>query len=65
MKKRDLEQKLKELGWYFRREGAEHEVWTNGTLTVVVPRHREIVEMTAKKIIKFAENNSPAQETEK
>ena len=58
MKKRDLEKKLRELGWDLLREGANHEIWTNGRgVTGRVPRHREIREGTAKKIIRKATRN--------
>ncbi len=57
MKKRDLEQALKEFGWYLEREGGNHEIWTNGTIKEPVPRHREINELLAKKIIRKAKNN--------
>jgi predicted RNA binding protein YcfA (HicA-like mRNA interferase family) len=30
MKKRDIEKKLKELGWWFSRHGGGHDIWTNG-----------------------------------
>jgi len=30
MKKRDLEKELSRLGWWLKREGANHEIWTNG-----------------------------------
>lgn len=42
------------MGWRFLREGANHEVWTNGKETEPVPRHREVNEMTAKAILKRA-----------
>lgn len=64
MKKRDLEKQLKELGWSFLREGGSHEQWTNGELTLSVPRHTEINEFTAKGIIKKAKANPP-KETKK
>lgn len=51
MKKRDLEQELKSLGWWRLREGSRHEIWTNGKETEPVPRHREIAEPLAKKIL--------------
>lgn len=57
MKKRDLEQRLSLLGWYFLRHGGSHEVWTNGEHIIVVPRHREIIERTALEIIKLASMN--------
>lgn len=52
MKKRDLEKKLKNAGWFFLRSGADHDVWTNGEDIEAVPRHREINERLAKAIIK-------------
>ena len=42
-----------DTGWV--REGANHEVWTIGDERLVIPRHREINEYTAKGIIKKAE----------
>ncbi|MBF0360546.1 MAG: type II toxin-antitoxin system HicA family toxin [Oligoflexia bacterium] len=52
MKKKDLEQKLKKLGWYLLRQGGNHEIWTNGEDTEPLPRHKEINEMLAKHILK-------------
>lgn len=43
---------LKKNGWYYKREGANHEIWTNGKDTEPIPRHKEINEMLAKNIIK-------------
>lgn len=57
MKKRDLEKKLKELGWKFSCHGGKHDIWTNGKEFESVPRHNEIKEFLAKKIIKTAINN--------
>ncbi|MDA7618322.1 type II toxin-antitoxin system HicA family toxin [Verrucomicrobia bacterium] len=54
MKRRDLERKLRRAGCYLKREGASHTLWTNpqsGTIEAV-PRHTEIKEHLAKKIIK-------------
>jgi len=45
------------LGWYLLRQGANHEIWTNGEITEPIPRHREINENLAKKIIKKAIQN--------
>jgi len=55
MKKRDLEKQLKKLGWWFLREGGNHEVWTNGKENVALPRHAEINERLALAIIKGAQ----------
>jgi mRNA interferase HicA len=51
MKRRDLEKKLKELGWWFLRRGGKHDVWTNGSEHEYVPRHKEIHEQLALKIL--------------
>ena len=56
MKKRELEKTLESLGWYFLRHGGCHDRWTNGKETEEIPRHREIAELLAKKIIKTAKN---------
>lgn len=52
MKKRDLEKKFKQAGWVFLRDGADHDIWTNGEDIEAIPRHREINERLAKAIIK-------------
>lgn len=54
MKRRDLEKKLRELGWHLARHGANHDVWTRGECELVVPRHVEINEYTAKAILREA-----------
>lgn len=54
MKKRDLEKKLRELG-FWPDGGTKHDKWTNGDFVTMVPRHREINELTAKGILKDAE----------
>ena len=37
-KKAQLERALHEAGWWVHRESGKHEIWTNGTATVPVPR---------------------------
>ena len=59
VKRRDLEGKLKGFGWRFVRNGGSHDVWTNGSISLPVPRHTEINEMTAKGILKTAKENPP------
>jgi len=59
MKKRDLVKQLNRLGWWLKRQGHSHEVWTNGEETEPIPRHNEINEFLAKKIIQKAKNNPP------
>jgi predicted RNA binding protein YcfA (HicA-like mRNA interferase family) len=54
VKRRDLERKLRIAGCYLKREGASHSLWINPITGVVeaVPRHAEIKEPLAKKILK-------------
>ena len=54
MKRRDLEQQLRQLGWWLLRRGAKHDIWTNGERELAVPRHREINEYTARAILREA-----------
>lgn len=54
MKKRELEQKLSKAGWWLERHGGNHDIWTNGEETEPVPRHPEIHELLAKKILRKA-----------
>jgi mRNA interferase HicA len=44
--------KLNAKGWYLLRCGGSHDVYTDGQHEEEIPRHREINELTAKKIIK-------------
>ena len=61
MKKRDLVKHLRAVAraagtnLAFVREGANHEVWTIAGERLVIPRHREINEHTARAIIGRAE----------
>ncbi len=54
MKRRELEKKLRQAGCYLKREGASHSLWINPQTGVLeaIPRHREIKESLAKKILK-------------
>lgn len=54
MKRRDLERKLRIAGCYLKREGSFHSLWINPKNGVVeaIPRHNEIKEPLAKKILK-------------
>jgi mRNA interferase HicA len=51
MKRRELEKRLGRLGWRFRRHGSRHDVWGRGEAELVVPRHAEINEYTARAIL--------------
>ena len=54
MKRRELEKRLRVAGCYLKREGASHSLWVNPRTGVLeaVPRHAEIKEPLAKKILK-------------
>jgi predicted RNA binding protein YcfA (HicA-like mRNA interferase family) len=54
MKLRDLEKRLRSLGWSLVRHGARHDVWSDGERELVVPGHNEINEYTARAILKNA-----------
>jgi len=54
VKRADLERKLRIAGCYLKREGASHALWINPKTGVIeaIPRHKEIKEPLAKKILK-------------
>jgi mRNA interferase HicA len=54
MKRRDLERRLRIAGCYLKREGKSHSLWINPKNGVIeaIPRHIEIKEPLAKKILK-------------
>ena len=54
MKRKELEKKLKSLGWNINRHGRRHDVWTKDEYDIVIPRHNEINEYTAMSILKKA-----------
>jgi mRNA interferase HicA len=58
MKRGLLEKQLSQAGCYMKREGAEHSLWLNPRTGIVeaIPRHSEIKEGLAKKILKNLTN---------
>lgn len=54
MKRRDLVKLLEDNGWYLKRNGSNHDIYTNGIISEPIPRHPEIKEKLAKKILKSA-----------
>lgn len=52
MKTKDLIKMLEKNGWYLKRNGGSHDVYTNGTDSETIPRHKEVKENLAKAIIK-------------
>ena len=55
MKRRDLIQQLEAAGFRKMRDDGDHTVYTKpGFPIIVVPRHREVNELTARSILKTA-----------
>ena len=56
VKRRELERRLRDLGWVLQRHGGKHDVWINSdeSFTEYVPRHTEINEILARAILKRA-----------
>lgn len=52
MKRRQLIKLLERNGWYFCRNGGNHDIYTNGMAKEAIPRHREIKDSLAEEIIK-------------
>ncbi|MDD2433376.1 MAG: type II toxin-antitoxin system HicA family toxin [Clostridia bacterium] len=52
MKRKDLIKLLKNNGWWLKREGHNHTIYTNGINNEPISRQTEIDEVLAKKIIK-------------
>lgn len=52
MKRKDLIRMLEQNGWRLLRNGANHDVYTNGEKCEPIPRHNEVNEMLAKAIIR-------------
>lgn len=52
MKQRDLIKKLERAGFRFERHGTDHDIYRRGSDIEEVPRHREINERLARKILK-------------
>ena len=51
-KRANLIKLLERNGWYLKRNGGGHDIYTNGSENEIIPRHREIKENLAKAIIK-------------
>ena len=48
---------LREYGFWLDRHGANHDLFTNGTEQIAVPRHSDVNEETAKAIIRKLKND--------
>jgi mRNA interferase HicA len=54
VKRRELEARLRALGWRLLRHGARHDLWTDGEREEPVPRHAEVQERLARAILRRA-----------
>lgn len=54
MNRKNLLQRLKQAGFTFREGGEHTKVYANDKLITIVPRHKEIKKITAKKILQDA-----------
>lgn len=54
MKRKELEKRLRLMGCFLKREGSSHSLWINPRTGVIeaIPRHAEIKEPLANKILK-------------
>ena len=52
LKRNDLIRLLEKNGWKLKRNGANHDIYSDGTESEAIPRHGEIKENLAKSIIK-------------
>ena len=54
VKRRDLIKYFGKTGFYLLREGAKHSIYTNGTKTLPIKRHRTLDRITANELCKQA-----------
>ncbi len=52
MKRRDLIKLLEQNGWWFKRSGGSHDIYTNGKENEPISRQKELKEAVAQAIIK-------------
>lgn len=52
MKRKDLIKILEQNGWYLKRNGGNHDIYTDGKNLEPIPRHTELNERLAKSILK-------------
>lgn len=52
MKQRDLIRMLEDAGFVFKEHGGNHDTYRRGKDIEQVPRHKEINEITAKRILR-------------
>ena len=58
MKRKKLENGLKELGWCLLRHGGNHDIWTDGERQEPIHRHNDINEKLARSILRKAKKGA-------
>ena len=58
MKRKKLENGLKELGWWLLRHSGNHDIWTDGERQEPIPRHNDINEKLARSILRKAKKGA-------
>ena len=58
MKRKKIENGLKELGWRLLRHGGNQDIWTNGERQEPIPRHNDINEKLARSILRKAQKGA-------
>ena len=56
MKKKALEKRFKKYGWWLDRHRSNHDIWTNGEVSELIPRHPEINGMLSRKMLKITQD---------
>lgn len=59
MKRRELLKLFEKAGWYLKRNGASHDIYTDGINSEAIPRHPDVNERLAKELIKRWGLNKP------
>jgi len=52
VKRNELLKKFARKGWYLKRHGSNHDIYTDGINSEVIPRHPDVNEKLAKGLIK-------------
>lgn len=52
MKRRELIKKFEESGWHLLRNGGRHDIYTDGKNLEAIPRHPDVNEQLAKKLLR-------------
>lgn len=51
-KRRIVEERFKQNGWFFIRHGGNHDIWSNGVIKTSLPRHPKFSDALFEALIK-------------